>query len=34
MAVFSNLVFFDPEQELNSPDDIVPELAEKLVVER
>ena len=28
MAVFNNLVFFDPNKKLNSPDDIVPELAE------
>ncbi|MFO1087555.1 MAG: ABC transporter substrate-binding protein, partial [Reyranellaceae bacterium] len=28
MAVFNNLVFFDPAKKLNSPDDIVPELAE------
>ncbi|MFO1160802.1 MAG: ABC transporter substrate-binding protein [Reyranellaceae bacterium] len=28
MAVFNNLVFFDPAKKLNSPDGIVPELAE------
>ena len=28
MAVFNNLVFFDPKKKVNSPDDIVPELAE------
>ena len=28
MAAFNNLVFFDPKKKVNSPDDIVPELAE------
>jgi len=28
MAVFNNLVFFDPREKVNSPDHIVPELAE------
>ena len=28
MAVFNNLVFFDPKEKVNSPDKIVPELAE------
>ncbi len=28
MAVFNNLVFFDPKEKVNSPDHIVPELAE------
>ena len=28
MAVFNNLVFFDPNQKINAPDSIVPELAE------
>jgi peptide/nickel transport system substrate-binding protein len=28
MAVFNNLVFFDPNEKVNSPDHIVPELAE------
>jgi len=28
MAVFNNLVFFDPSEKVNSPDKIVPELAE------
>src|ERR1700738_613083 len=28
MAVFNNLVFFDPKERVNSPDHIVPELAE------
>ena len=28
MAVFNNLVFFDPKKKVNSPDDIVPDLAE------
>src|SRR5215475_15224113 len=28
MAVFNNLVFFDPKGKVNSPDKIVPELAE------
>ena len=28
MAVFNNLVFFDPNEKVNSPDKIVPELAE------
>ena len=28
MGVFNNLVFFDPKEKVNSPDHIVPELAE------
>ncbi|MDI1287924.1 MAG: ABC transporter substrate-binding protein [Reyranella sp.] len=28
MAVFNNLVFFDPKEKVNSPDKIVPDLAE------
>ncbi|MGB4345195.1 MAG: hypothetical protein WBJ21_02245, partial [Burkholderiaceae bacterium] len=28
MSVFNNLVFFDPKEKINSPDKIVPELAE------
>ena len=28
MAVFNNLVFFDPKEKINSPDKIVPDLAE------
>ena len=28
MAVFNNLVFFDPNEKVNSPDKIVPDLAE------
>ena len=28
MAVFNNLVFFDPKEKVNSPDHIVPDLAE------
>src|SRR6185436_11096285 len=28
MAVFNNLVVFDPKEKVNSPDHIVPELAE------
>ena len=28
MAVFNNLVVFDPKEKANSPDKIVPDLAE------
>ena len=28
MAVFNNLVMFDPKEKINSPDKIVPDLAE------
>src|ERR1700740_535868 len=28
MSVFNNLVFFDPREKVNSPDTIVPDLAE------
>jgi ABC-type transport system substrate-binding protein len=34
MAVFNNLVFFDPKEKVNSPDHIVPDLAESWSVQR